>query len=44
MVTWVLLLYDRHPGGIGLATQVELLFGELLVAAASGGAPRMSRW
>ncbi|CAD6252192.1 unnamed protein product [Miscanthus lutarioriparius] len=30
---WVLLLYDKHPGGIGLAAQVERLFGELLVAA-----------
>jgi len=29
----VLLLYDKHPGGIGLAAQVEHLFGELLVAA-----------
>ncbi|KAG0531281.1 hypothetical protein BDA96_04G010000 [Sorghum bicolor] len=29
----VLLLYDKHPGGIGLAAQVERLFGELLVAA-----------
>jgi DEAD/DEAH box helicase domain-containing protein len=28
-----ILLYDKHPGGIGLASQVKLLFGELLVAA-----------
>ncbi|VAH43937.1 unnamed protein product [Triticum turgidum subsp. durum] len=28
-----ILLYDKHPGGIGLATQVKKLFGELLLAA-----------
>ncbi|CAN6277306.1 unnamed protein product [Urochloa humidicola] len=28
-----ILLYDKHPGGIGLASQVKLLFGELMVAA-----------
>uniref|UniRef100_J3L8W4 Helicase C-terminal domain-containing protein n=1 Tax=Oryza brachyantha TaxID=4533 RepID=J3L8W4_ORYBR len=28
-----ILLYDRHPGGIGLASQAKLLFGELLVAS-----------
>ncbi|CAL4890489.1 unnamed protein product [Urochloa decumbens] len=28
-----ILLYDKHPGGIGLASQLKLLFGELLVAA-----------
>ncbi|BAF07571.1 uncharacterized protein [Oryza sativa Japonica Group] len=28
-----ILLYDKHPGGIGLASQAKLLFGELLVAA-----------
>ncbi|XP_078155045.1 UBQ, helicase-c and DEAD-like helicase domain-containing protein isoform X2 [Carex rostrata] len=28
-----ILLYDRHPGGIGLAWQVQALFGELLIAA-----------
>ncbi|KAL6629705.1 hypothetical protein ACP70R_029470 [Stipagrostis hirtigluma subsp. patula] len=28
-----ILLYDKHPGGIGLASQVKLLFGELLIAA-----------
>ncbi|CAO2038237.1 unnamed protein product [Urochloa humidicola] len=28
-----ILLYDKHPGGIGLASQVKLLFGKLLVAA-----------
>ncbi|KAL6855867.1 hypothetical protein ACP4OV_018669 [Aristida adscensionis] len=28
-----ILLYDRHPGGIGLASQAQMLFGELLLAA-----------
>ncbi|THU68520.1 hypothetical protein C4D60_Mb08t04750 [Musa balbisiana] len=28
-----ILLYDRHPGGIGIAAQVQLLFRELLTAA-----------
>ncbi|TVU38010.1 hypothetical protein EJB05_11357 [Eragrostis curvula] len=28
-----ILLYDRHPGGIGIAYQVQSLFGELLIAA-----------
>ncbi|XP_072971707.1 uncharacterized protein [Typha angustifolia] len=28
-----ILLYDRHPGGIGIASQVQRLFGELLAAA-----------
>ncbi|XP_020090142.1 uncharacterized protein LOC109711479 isoform X2 [Ananas comosus] len=28
-----LLLYDRHPGGIGITLQVQILFGELLIAA-----------
>ncbi|KAJ4755387.1 ATP-dependent helicase HRQ1 [Rhynchospora pubera] len=28
-----ILLYDRHPGGIGFAWQVQALFGELLIAA-----------
>ncbi|WVZ66650.1 hypothetical protein U9M48_015840 [Paspalum notatum var. saurae] len=28
-----ILLYDRHPGGIGIASQAQLLFGELLLAA-----------
>ncbi|KAG0488924.1 hypothetical protein HPP92_007735 [Vanilla planifolia] len=28
-----LLLYDRHPGGIGLSTRVQKIFGELLTAA-----------
>ncbi|KAK1296134.1 hypothetical protein QJS10_CPB15g01624 [Acorus calamus] len=28
-----ILLYDQHPGGLGLSVQVQLLFMELLVAA-----------
>ncbi|KAF7087864.1 hypothetical protein CFC21_091036 [Triticum aestivum] len=28
-----ILLYDKHPGGIGLASQARTLFGDLLVAA-----------
>ncbi|XP_020277328.1 uncharacterized protein LOC109851548 [Asparagus officinalis] len=28
-----LLLYDKHPGGIGITTQIQLLFRELLTAA-----------
>ncbi|CAL9153545.1 unnamed protein product [Musa hybrid cultivar] len=28
-----ILLYDRHPGGIGIAAQVQLLFRELLTGA-----------
>ncbi|XP_062187160.1 uncharacterized protein LOC133890681 isoform X4 [Phragmites australis] len=28
-----ILLYDRHPGGIGIASQAQMLFGELLLAA-----------
>ncbi|XP_010936422.1 uncharacterized protein [Elaeis guineensis] len=28
-----ILLYDQHPGGIGITAQVQLLFGELLTAA-----------
>ncbi|PNT74786.1 hypothetical protein BRADI_1g21914v3 [Brachypodium distachyon] len=28
-----ILLYDKHPGGIGIASQVKMLFGELLLAA-----------
>nr|TKW38439.1 LOW QUALITY PROTEIN: hypothetical protein SEVIR_1G114200v2 [Setaria viridis] len=28
-----ILLYNKHPGGIGLASQVKLLFGELLIGA-----------
>ncbi|KAJ6813656.1 uncharacterized protein M6B38_142540 [Iris pallida] len=28
-----LLLYDKHPGGIGITTQIQMLFGELLTAA-----------
>ncbi|XP_068668097.1 uncharacterized protein [Aristolochia californica] len=28
-----LLLYDQHPGGIGLSAQVQAIFGELLAAA-----------
>ncbi|KAG8079800.1 hypothetical protein GUJ93_ZPchr0007g5786 [Zizania palustris] len=28
-----ILLYDKHPGGIGIALQVKMLFGELLLAA-----------
>ncbi|WOL03035.1 hypothetical protein Cni_G11755 [Canna indica] len=28
-----ILLYDRHPGGIGITAQVQLLFRELLTAA-----------
>ncbi|KAG9443551.1 hypothetical protein H6P81_014891 [Aristolochia fimbriata] len=28
-----LLLYDRHPGGIGLSAQVQTIFSELLTAA-----------
>ncbi|XP_074576341.1 ATP-dependent helicase hrq1-like [Curcuma longa] len=28
-----LLLYDRHPGGIGITKKVQLLFRELLTAA-----------
>ncbi|KAM0922315.1 hypothetical protein ACQ4PT_006253 [Festuca glaucescens] len=28
-----ILLYDKHPGGIGIASKVKILFGELLLAA-----------
>uniref|UniRef100_A0A0D3GTB6 Helicase C-terminal domain-containing protein n=1 Tax=Oryza barthii TaxID=65489 RepID=A0A0D3GTB6_9ORYZ len=28
-----ILLYDKHPGGIGIALQIKSLFGELLLAA-----------
>uniref|UniRef100_A0ACD5YXM7 Uncharacterized protein n=1 Tax=Avena sativa TaxID=4498 RepID=A0ACD5YXM7_AVESA len=28
-----ILLYDKHPGGIGIASKVKMLFGELLLAA-----------
>jgi len=28
-----ILLYDKHPGGIGIASQAQMLFGELLLAA-----------
>lgn len=28
-----ILLFDQHPGGIGITAQVQLLFGELLTAA-----------
>ncbi|KAG0545730.1 hypothetical protein BDA96_02G387400 [Sorghum bicolor] len=28
-----ILLYDRHPGGIGIVSQAQMLFGELLLAA-----------
>ncbi|KAJ0981938.1 hypothetical protein J5N97_010193 [Dioscorea zingiberensis] len=28
-----ILLYDQHPGGIGISTKVQLLFRELLTAA-----------
>ncbi|KAG2638265.1 hypothetical protein PVAP13_2NG582100 [Panicum virgatum] len=27
-----ILLYDKHPGGIGMASQAQMLFGELLLA------------
>lgn len=28
-----ILLYDKHPGGIGIVSQAKMLFGELLLAA-----------
>uniref|UniRef100_A0A0E0LN37 Helicase C-terminal domain-containing protein n=1 Tax=Oryza punctata TaxID=4537 RepID=A0A0E0LN37_ORYPU len=28
-----ILLYDKHPGGIGIALQIKSLFGQLLLAA-----------